>query len=197
MSNDLQDRDKTPTEKKPTMRPAGPNLWVLVALLASILVIFFTNQSATSKRVNYAFFKKQLAGDNVEYVIFEGLEGTGRFRKPPIAPPEPDAKGELKEQRKDGKPVVLDKNFLVTIPDWIGENEKQELDKLLKEHTELWDYRPPSERSAMLMMLLSWLLPILLFVFLWSMFRRTRDQIMGGGFLSGFSKSPAKKYESS
>ena len=29
------------------------------------------------------------------------------------------------------------------------------------------------------------------------MFRRTREQIMGGGFLSGFSKSPAKRYESS
>jgi cell division protease FtsH len=40
-------------------------------------------------------------------------------------------------------------------------------------------------------------IPLLLFLFLWTSFRRTRDQIMGGGFLSGFSKSPAKKYEPS
>ena len=36
-------------------------------------------------------------------------------------------------------------------------------------------------------------LAILVFLFL--MVRRTRSDIMGGGFLSGFSKSPAKRYE--
>jgi cell division protease FtsH len=30
---------------------------------------------------------------------------------------------------------------------------------------------------------------------LWFMFRRTRDQMLGGGLLSGFSKSPARRYE--
>ena len=37
--------------------------------------------------------------------------------------------------------------------------------------------------------------PLLLFAGLWIMMRRTRDQFLGGGILSGFSKSPAKRYE--
>lgn len=39
-------------------------------------------------------------------------------------------------------------------------------------------------------------LPIILMIVVWMMFRRTRDQIMGGnGFLSSFSRSTAKRYE--
>ncbi len=39
------------------------------------------------------------------------------------------------------------------------------------------------------------LVPLVLFGFFWFSYRRSRDQMMGGGFLSGFSKSPAKLYE--
>ncbi len=39
------------------------------------------------------------------------------------------------------------------------------------------------------------LVPLALFAFFWFSYRRTRDQMMGGGFLMGFSKSPAKRYE--
>ena len=177
------------------MRPAGPNLWVLIALLAVISVIFFSNQETGPKKVNYAFFKKELQGDNIEFVQFEGRDGVGKFKEPPIAPQEVK-QGELVQPKKDGKPVVLSKDFRVTIPEWLGEGERNELDKLLADKTHMI-YREPSDRSAMFVTFLSLLLPILLFIFLWSMFRRTRDQIMGGGFLSGFSKSPAKRYESS
>ena len=40
-------------------------------------------------------------------------------------------------------------------------------------------------------------LPLGLLLFFWISYRRSRDQFMGGGFLSGFSKSPAKRYEPS
>jgi len=36
---------------------------------------------------------------------------------------------------------------------------------------------------------------VLLFGAVWLMFRRTRDQMLGGGLLSGFAKSPARRYE--
>ena len=39
------------------------------------------------------------------------------------------------------------------------------------------------------------LVPLALLAFFWFSYRRTRDQMMGGGFLTGFSKSPAKRYE--
>ena len=45
------------------------------------------------------------------------------------------------------------------------------------------------------MTLASIVIPLLVLFVLWNMFRRTRDQLMGGGFLSGFTKSPATRFE--
>ena len=42
------------------MRPAGPNLWVLIALLAAISVIFLSNQATGPEGVSYSFFRDQL-----------------------------------------------------------------------------------------------------------------------------------------
>src|SRR4029078_3388568 len=51
--------------------------------------------------------------------------------------------------------------------------------------------QPPSNSEPLLPIFLYLLVPILLFAGLWIMLRRTRDQFLGGGILSGFSKSPA------
>ena len=193
MVNEPQEKDQGSGEKKAGVRPGGPNIWVLIALMAAIGVIFLSNQTSGTKEVSYAFFKEQLERGNVEFIKFEGREGVGKFGEPPIAPKELNAKGELVQPKEDGKPLQLEKSFRVTIPEWLGDSERDQLDNLLSEKTH-WNYSNPSDRSAMFVTFLSLLLPILLFVFLWSMFRRTRDQIMGGGFLSGFSKSPAKRY---
>lgn len=52
----------------------------------------------------------------------------------------------------------------------------------------------PADNTFMLLLLYLFV-PLLLFIGLWVMMRRTRDQFLGGGILSGFSKSPAKRYE--
>jgi cell division protease FtsH len=57
--------------------------------------------------------------------------------------------------------------------------------------------KPKTDTALMVTYVIAIILPIVLFVFLWMSFRRTRDQIMGGGFLSGFSKSTARRYEPS
>jgi cell division protease FtsH len=194
VSNSPQEKEKQSGEKK-LMRPSGPNLWVLIALLAAISVIFLSNQTTRPELVSYSFFRDQLSKGNVEYVQFEGRDGIGRFKERPIAPKEVDRNGKLVQPEDNGRPATLEQTFRVTIPEWVGEEERNQLDQLLKEKT-VWMYKAPSDRSAMFVTLLSLLLPLLLFFFLWSMFRRTREQIMGGGFLSGFSKSPAKRYES-
>ena len=56
--------------------------------------------------------------------------------------------------------------------------------------------RVPSDNSGMLMFVYLVLPLLLLGGVWWFMLRRTRDQFLGGGgILSGFSKSPAKRYE--
>jgi len=196
MASDSQDNEKKSAEKKTVLKPVGPNLWVLIALSIAIAGMLLTSQATLPSPISYAFFKQELAKGNVEFVEFEGRDALGRFKEPPIAPPEINDKGEMEQPRRDGKPQVLEKQFYVTIPEWMGDQERNKLDTLLDQHTK-WGYRRPSDRSTLFMTFLSLVLPILLFLFLWSMFRRTRDQLMGGGFLSGFSKSPAKRYESS
>jgi cell division protease FtsH len=54
-----------------------------------------------------------------------------------------------------------------------------------------------SDAVMMTIWLIAIFLPLGLLVFFWISYRRSRDQFMGGGFLSGFSKSPAKRYEPS
>lgn len=195
MNESPQDNKDDQSPDRRSARPAGPNLWILIVLLAAISIVFLARSDDTPSLVPYAFFKRQLADDNIEYVRFEGREASGKFRVAPIAP-DRIVKGERKPpERVDGKPAVI-KDFRVIIPEWLGESERDELNKLLQDQENLLaENDHPSDRSAMFVTFLSLLLPILLFVFLWSMFRRTRDQLMGGGFLSGFSKSPAKRYE--
>ena len=204
MSTDSPDNDKKSEEKKSLVRPTGPNMWFLIALVFAGFVIFSFNQKDTPTAISIPFLKEQLKKGNVEYVQFEGYEGTGRFKEPPVAPKELNSKGDLVEQKdkvisekvKDDGESEKGGFFSVSIPLWASEEERTDLANLVAEHTQPLPYKEPSDRSAVFVTFLSLLLPILLFVFLWSMFRRTRDQIMGGGFLSGFSKSPAKRYES-
>ena len=78
-----------------------------------------------------------------------------------------------------------------------GPQSQEKLRSLLNEHKVDYEAAASSDTALLTVWLVAILLPVALFVFLWFSFRRTRDQIMGGGFLSGFSKSPAKRYEGS
>ena len=77
----------------------------------------------------------------------------------------------------------------------MGEDERNEIDRLIKENGVVREQVEDSDSAFIISMIVYLLLPIALFIFLWMMFRRTRDQLMGGGFLSGFSKSTAQRYE--
>ena len=65
---------------------------------------------------------------------------------------------------------------------------------LLEQEKTPYDIEPPSNALLMFYMVVL-LVPLALFAFFWFSYRRTRDQMMGAGFLSGFSKSPARRYE--
>ena len=68
------------------------------------------------------------------------------------------------------------------------------LDELMAKKVEIKARRQTDGTGLLLMVYLG--VTVLLVVGMWMMFRRARDQFMGGGILSGFSKSPAKRYES-
>jgi cell division protease FtsH len=91
------------------------------------------------------------------------------------------------------KPVQLPDEFSVVLSPLAGER----IDQLMREKLgERYKADRMTDNTGM-MMTFYLIISVLLLVGMWFMFRRTRDQFMGGGFLTGFSKSPAKRYEAS
>jgi cell division protease FtsH len=191
MERSPKDPAKVTPARRPVLRRGGPNFWLLLGLLAVVLVMFLSRQRPAQSTIPYYFFIEQIQKDNVERVELGDQEAEGLFKKAPIGPPETDATG----NKKPTPPKTLNQNFRVVL---LRNSESQEqLRSLLATHNVKYDVSPSSDSALLTVWLIAILLPVALFVFLWFSFRRTRDQIMGGGFLSGFSKSPAKRYEAS
>ncbi|MGC3970902.1 MAG: ATP-dependent zinc metalloprotease FtsH [Pirellulales bacterium] len=90
-----------------------------------------------------------------------------------------------------GHGETLSKDFTTVVSPFAGEQLDQLLRSRLGEH---YVAKPLTDGGGA-MMLYSLGLTLLLCVGMFLIFRRARDQFMGGGFLSGFNKSPAKRYD--
>jgi len=97
---------------------------------------------------------------------------------------------EVNGATKDPQRERLQKNFTVQV---VGEVDDQLRDFLLNHVAEVRSSRP-FDFSEMLTMVWLVLLVVLALSF-WKFMRRTRDQVMGGGMLSGVTRSPARKYD--
>ncbi|MEX0938900.1 MAG: AAA family ATPase, partial [Pirellulales bacterium] len=148
-------------------------------------LIYFTSNATERSRIDYSFFRQQLEAENVAGVEIQGQEARGTFKEPPLDPDPPAAAADNAEAPR------LEEEFVVTLPPLVGE----ELDQLILAHTEEYGADVPSDNGAMIMMGVLVLMTVFLFVGIWTMMRRTREQMMGGGLFSGVTKSPAKKYE--
>ena len=173
------------------LRRGGPNLWLLAGLAIIVVILLLSRQGPPRSTIPYYFFEQQVKAGNVASVELGEQEAEGVFKNPPFSPVEYDEQG----KPKTGEVKRLNKHFRVIL--WRSSESLEQLRTLLSKHKVQYGSKPSSETALLTVWLLAVLLPVALFVFLWFSFRRTRDQIMGGGFLSGFSKSPAKRYEGS
>lgn len=193
--NTSEDSDEKSAEKETFFRPNNPNLWAIAAILA-ITVVLLARDFAPPD-IPESFFYDQLNKGNVAEVSYVSKQRLmGKFVQQPSAPPKIDAKtGQAVPQTdKSGKPILLKKAFSVYLDPNLSEDQRALLERLYAEHNVVKHHRPQPESSPLMLTLLFGL-PILLFLLLWSMFRRTRDQIMGGGILSGIGKSTAQRFE--
>ncbi|MFO7906833.1 MAG: AAA family ATPase, partial [Pirellulaceae bacterium] len=152
-----------------------------------MIVALLTIQGERKSTIQYSFFLDQIRDGNVLEVQLGEAEATGEFKAAPDKPPPADGK---KDQAAEDE--KLHKHFRVVLPR--GSESRDALTALLDEEDIPFGHDPPSNTLMMLYMLVL-LVPLALFAFFWFSYRRTRDQMLGGGFLSGFSKSPAKRYE--
>jgi len=170
-------------------------------MILVVAAVLYVVQSPPTSDIRYDFFLDQIEKDNIVKVEIGDAQATGYFTEPPNAPMKFDERqGKLVEQTdKDGNPRTLNKRFRVDLPR--SDQERSELLKTLRSPERKDKVQIENESSAnsvmMTFYLIMILLPLGLLVFFWISYRRSRDQFMGGGFLSGFSKSPAKRYEAS
>ncbi len=190
MENSSHDESQRKGDAKVSMRRSGPNIWVLLLFAAVMAVALLAIQPERKSSIDYSFFLDQIRAGTIRVVHLGETEATGWFTDPPpIKPPQINREGKLvpneKEERYSGE-------FRVVLP--ADSQSRGQLTRLLDEHKIVYDNEPPSNALLMLYMLIL-LVPLVLFGIFWFSYRRTRDQMMGGGFLSGFGKSPARRYE--
>ncbi len=176
-----------PTPQKPgTARPRPAAFWLILPLIITgmLLVFYYTGDQTQRSKIEYGFFRQQLDANNIADVTVNGAKIRGTFKKVPEAPPVETDKGP-----KPGP--KLREQFSTDLPGYVGQN----LDQLIYEKLGASYGAEEMNDGTMTVMIFYLGMTVLLLVVMWAMYRRARDQFLGGGILAGFSKSPAKRYE--
>ena len=204
-------RDKeTDTEEKRSRSSRNPGLLIPMLLIGGLLIYTIMQWSADkTSTISAKYFKNLLEGKDyhgevildddgnpineiIAQVEFTARGAKGIFKTIPDPEPSYNNKFEVVEPKPDTK---LSKTFQVELPR--DDGSLAPFYKLAEENVTSVKVEPVSDvfgwYYAALLMFSFGLLMFMLFSF-----RRSQSQMMGGGgFLSNFSRSPAKKYEAS
>ncbi len=198
---------KSEKNDKPTPEPQegkrGNNSLIIALLLAGSLVLLFYNRGEERSAVSASFFQTELARGNVEEVSIGERRVYGTFKTAPDAPvvaaeeAAPNADDPKKDEEDKPSAVAEEKKYLKTF--YFNRSTDAgaavELENQLKAGKVEYAYLEPDNTQQIIYFIALIGLPLAILFFLFMMLRRTKSDIMGGGFLSGFSKSPAKKFE--
>ncbi len=167
----------------PPPRRGTPIKWMLLVLGLVLLLMFFTDGGDSRSEIDYGDFRQYLEDGVIAKIHVQGSRIMGQFTEPPVTE-EPDE--ELKEE------------FITTMPIYVKEDHGLDeilLAKLNDKENGLEEYKASDQPdNTVWLMVVYFVVTVLLFVGLWFLIRRTRDQMMGGGLLAGFGKSPARRY---
>ncbi len=177
------DEGKGPSPRPmPPRRPPTTTMWLLlVAAIVVMLIVFADGQTRRSK-ISWGFFRLQLDEGNITEIQVEGMDIYGKFKDPPLNP-------DAKKKRDEGK---LREDFMTTVPPYVLDDPNFD-DKLFAQLQEKYSVSKPPDTTGFLVWA-SLLVTIVLFAGVWIMIRRT--QSLSTGMLSGFGKSPARRYQS-
>ncbi len=174
-----------PDQKKPSdpVKPErrSPVHWFILLMLGFAAIMFLMSTLATGTTLLYSQLLEQLQADNISKITIRGKHVSGELRNPIALKLEGGSTG------KDEKQI---QRFSCTLPDQVGEDWLKELEA---KRVEIRAEDPASYDDLFMIVSLAGL--ALLFFFGWTMIRRTREQMMGGGVLGGVTKSPARRYD--
>jgi cell division protease FtsH len=225
MADNDQD-DSSQQERKSAGRFTGPGLVVPLLILA-IIAGYLYLAGIAPRKITYDQFVQQLKAKNVAEVDLFTRYAIGQFKHSvtagegkakaknqnpnskssedeAAAEPKSAAENESKKSTADAnqkpksqKPPSADQKpdlrFLVTLPERFAESSDF---KLLEDSGARYDFAVQVD-STLWVFAIGMSVTIGLFVMFWMWLRRQQNQMMGGGFLSGFGKSTARRYEGS
>lgn len=180
--------------------------WFAVLLTLCMLLLFFPNPTEYS-RVDYSFFLDQLERENIKRLTVYPSGAEGTFIVAPEKPLSYDTDGKpvVPKSSASGSSARLAENFRVSLPDQ-GESRRdlfERLEKIRASKSASSDQPPlvydvvPATDSNSLYLLLSLASLGLLGFGIYMLMRRSRENMMGGNFLNGFTRSTAKRFEPS
>ncbi len=184
--------DNRPQDGRPQPSRRGNNSLLIFLVLAAVLALLFYQSDAPRSLIKVSDFQAELEKGNIAEVSIGDRYVYGDFKIPPELPASTEETAKPKEG-ESAEPKKLLKEFrFVRSNDsgWVVNFEKQ-----LKAKGIPYSHQPPDDTLQMLSLVAMIGLPLAILFLLFMMFRRTRSDLMGGGFLSGFSKSPAKRFE--
>ena len=165
---------KRPQQSPSPGRPLSMPVIIMLILAGLALVTMLAREQASGGPVlSYDQFVREVKADNVSAVTITGNTLRGELKTPP------------------GGDAAAPKTFSLELSNYVA----KDLDALLLEHGVRTSVRQPTDGTGFLLGLYL-LVPLLLMAGFWMTLRRARDPL-GGGFLGGFSKSPAKRFTAS
>ena len=212
MENKPQDENSNSEQER---RPArGVNFWILLVVIGALFVwLVFSLQNLDYSTISYSYLVNLIEGkdydgevildDNkkpvgclIETIKFAEQGAYGTFTKTPSPEPKRKSDGTIDEKNPAAD---LKKKFYVGL----NEKSKEQLLEQLKAVNELEDVNinvsfPPSNNVMNYYLGLFIMASLVLLLLMFLSLRRAQSQMMGGtGFLSNFSRSPAKRYDAS
>jgi cell division protease FtsH len=175
-------------------------LWTLLIIGMAVGLYGLISAEPVS-HVPYHVFEAELERHNIRVIRIRDDSADGFFKTAPEKAITYDEKGNVRPPKvaEDGTKESYQKKFFVELPtDQVSRGKLLErVSALKKQDPELaYDVSPGSIVDQVYFLLYIGL-GIATVALLWTMLRRSRDQMMGGGFLSGFARSTAKRYEKS
>ncbi len=188
--------DRPPTDRPPQAQRSNSRIWLF--LLLFVFIVLLLNSSATPPTRDYSELETWL---NTPYKAGSPSIDRGDIKDITIDQQTNHAIVVFKQTQNlplpGGTTRELDK-VQVVIPKSNGPSDlKKLLDLKFEPVSEnKIEYRySPQDTTASVILFIAILLPIAILIFFWISYRRSQSQFMGGGFLSGFGKSNAKRYD--
>jgi cell division protease FtsH len=214
----LPEEETSGNEEKRSSRPAGPSVMLLLLLILGFVFVSLFFSGFKAPEVKYSDFYAQLEAGNIQEFTFMKEIGEGRLKAAPkMTDAEKSTLAAEEEAKKNSKETIAfptkppsaeeaeippvwratarrpKLDFAVNLP--AASQSQANLLEKLREQKVIHDSQRPVDFASISLMI-AILVPLVMVLLMWMTVRRSQNQLFGGsGFLSGFTKSPAKRYE--